>query len=80
MIPLAAEERDTPGPRGASDRLCCATTPPEYFILQFPPFHSRTEHHKSLVILCATLCSVCLKVNNVNLFDKFPQTPTLLCC
>lgn len=36
--------------------------------------------YKILAIFFATLYSVCLKVNNVNLFDKFPQFPTLLCC
>lgn len=36
--------------------------------------------YKILMIFFATLYSVYLKVNNVNLLDKFPQIPTLLCC
>lgn len=35
---------------------------------------------KILLIFFPTLYSVCWKVNNVNLFDKFPHIPTLLCC
>lgn len=35
--------------------------------------------YKTLVIFAAPY-SVCLKVSDVDLFDKCPQIPTLLCC
>lgn len=36
--------------------------------------------YRFLIMFFATLYSVCVKVNYVHLFDKYPQTPALSCC